>query len=53
VFHLDKSGKDSSDEQLEKRKLISVTLSIFHLDISGIVDNEEQLKNKFFILIKL
>ena len=36
IFHLDISGKDINDLQLENRKLISIIiLSVFHKDISG------------------
>ncbi len=43
VFHLDKSGKDDNDEQLENIPIILLTFFVFHLDISGKEDSEEHL----------
>ena len=39
IFHLEISGKDDNDLQLENKELILVTLFVFHLDISGKDDN--------------
>ena len=42
-FHLDISGKEVKDLQLQNNPLIFWTLIVFHFEISGKDDKDEQL----------